>query len=186
MLLRKLDLFDAGKKAIEKLAVIVTYAMATNVFFLLLEIFTAAYSGIPESRHHLAILFTGIEGNAQFVPWMWMSGLLSVIALVILFIPGTRKNHALLAIACMSVFFGIWMEKGLVMVVSAFTHTPLGGTATYAPSMNELAVSLGIYSIGALILTVLYKIATTVRSREPDTLWQESTPPSLSEGAATQ
>ena len=44
MLIRKLTRFDAGREAIGKLALIVTYAMIANVFFILMEIFTAFYS----------------------------------------------------------------------------------------------------------------------------------------------
>ncbi|MCK4774855.1 MAG: polysulfide reductase NrfD, partial [Candidatus Krumholzibacteria bacterium] len=48
-LLKKTTKFDAGKEPIQKLALIVTYAMAVNVFFILMELFTAVYSDIP---HH--------------------------------------------------------------------------------------------------------------------------------------
>ena len=47
MLLRKLTGYDVGSKAISTLAVIVTYAMIVNVFFLLMELFTSFYSQIP-------------------------------------------------------------------------------------------------------------------------------------------
>jgi hypothetical protein len=34
-------------------------------------------------------------------------------------------------------------------------------------------IGLAIYAIGALILTVLYKVAVTVRKREPEAAWAE-------------
>ena len=34
-------------------------------------------------------------------------------------------------------------------------------------------IGLGIYAIGALILTVLYKVAVTIRHREPEAAWAE-------------
>jgi molybdopterin-containing oxidoreductase family membrane subunit len=51
LIVRRVTRFDPGKEAIQTLAKIVTYAMITNVFFLLLEFFTAFYSGIPGHMH---------------------------------------------------------------------------------------------------------------------------------------
>jgi molybdopterin-containing oxidoreductase family membrane subunit len=173
LLLRKLRLFDPGSEALKKLGVIITYAMSANVFFLLLEIFTAAYSGNPHHVDHLRFLYFGLDGNTTMVPWMWASSTLSVIALFILYVPSLRENQGWLAFACLAVFFGIWMEKGLGMVVAGFVPTPLGTVPRYTPTGVELGISLGIYAMGALILTGLYKVAVTVRLREPEAAWAE-------------
>ena len=37
----------------------------------------------------------------------------------------------------------------------------------------ELMIALAIYAVGALILTILYKVAVTVRKREPEAEWAE-------------
>ena len=55
--LRKLTGFDAGWEAIQKLAVIVAYALAINIFLILAEVFTAFYSGIPEHEEPFRYLF---------------------------------------------------------------------------------------------------------------------------------
>ena len=52
LFLRKTTKFDVGSNPIQKLAIIATYAMLLNIFFLLLELFTALYSGI---YHHAEI-----------------------------------------------------------------------------------------------------------------------------------
>ena len=49
------------------------------------------------------------------------------------------------------------------MVVTGFIPSPLGGLTEYWPTSPEILITLGVYGIGALILTVLYKIATSVR-----------------------
>ena len=54
--------FDPGKEQIRTLAGIVTYAMLINVFFFLLELFTAFYSQIPGHMHPIVFLFKGLEG----------------------------------------------------------------------------------------------------------------------------
>ncbi|MCB2213150.1 polysulfide reductase NrfD [bacterium] len=165
LLIRKMGTFDAGKKAIGQLSIIVTYAMAANVFFVLMEIFTAAYSDMPEHLNHFKFLYLGLDGNTTLVPWMWASSILAVISLILLFNPKTRKNFALLGWACVMVFFSIWIDKGMGMVVTGFTPSVLGDVVAYVPTLNELAISLAIYAGGALIVTLLYKVALDTRAR---------------------
>jgi Ni/Fe-hydrogenase subunit HybB-like protein len=59
LVMRKVTSFDAGREPVQKLAVIVTYAMLLNVFFILLELFTALYSQIPEHVEHFEFLYLG-------------------------------------------------------------------------------------------------------------------------------
>ncbi len=168
LLTRKLTGYDVGRQAIRMLGKIVAYAMSISVFLLLLEFFTAFYSGIPEHLHHFEFLYLGLDGNTTLVPWMWLAACLSIISLVLLLVPRFRAREGLLAFACVTVFGAIWIEKGLGMVITGFIPTSLGDVPYYLPSMGELFVSLGVYGIGALILTGLYKIAITVRQREPE------------------
>ncbi len=163
LLLRKLTKFDAGEEPIRKLAVIVTYAMSINVFFVLMELFTALYSDIPEHVSHFQYLFLGLSGHATLVPWMWTAEALAVLALVLLLNPRTRKRHGTLVVACLAVFASIWIEKGLAMVVTGFIPTPLGKVASYVPTAPELLIAAGVYAVGLLLITLLYKIALSVR-----------------------
>jgi Ni/Fe-hydrogenase subunit HybB-like protein len=165
LLLRRLTGFDPGEGATRKLGVLVAYAMAINVFFLLLEVFTALYSGIPEHVLHLEFLFLGLDGVRMLVPWVWAGEALAVLALAILLTPRLRAREGVLAIACAAVFASVWIEKGLGMVVTGFVPSPLGKVAGYAPTAPELLVTAGIYGAGLLILTVLFKIAVGVRQQ---------------------
>jgi len=162
-LLRKTTKFDAGKEAIQKLATIVTYALAVNVFFIGMELFTALYSDIPEHVLHFQYLFFGLEGHTKLVPWMWTSVTLAVVALLLLLNPNTRKNETTLGLACVALVVGIWIEKGLGMVVTGFVPNPLGVVTEYWPTFPELMISLGVYGIGVMVITLLYKIALSVR-----------------------
>jgi len=163
LILRRLSNFDAGKEAVQKLAVIVTYAMLVNVFFVLMEFFTALYSDIPEHVEHFRYLYLGLEGHAELVPWMWASSALALLAVLLLVSRRLREQPAWLALACITVIVSIWIEKGLVMVVTGFVPSPLGKVTTYVPTVPELLISLAVYGCGALILTLLYKIALSVR-----------------------
>ena len=165
LVLRKLTRFDAGREPIQKLAIIVTYAMLINVFFVLMELFTALYSNIPEDVEHFKFLFVGLEGNATLVPWMWVSAVLSVAALVLLVNPRTRHNERTLAAACVAVFVGLWIEKGLGLIIAGFEPSPLGKVTVYTPTLPEIAISLGIYAFGLLLITLFFKIALSVRGQ---------------------
>jgi molybdopterin-containing oxidoreductase family membrane subunit len=162
-LIRKFTKFDPGREPIQKLALIVTYAMLANIFFILMEIFTAVYSGIPEHISHFQFLFLGLDGNYNLVPWMWTSVLLAITAAVMLLIPNVRKNEKTLLVICIFVFISIWIDKGMGMVVAGFTPSPLGEVIKYWPTIPEVAISIGVYAIGLLLVTGFYKIALSVR-----------------------
>lgn len=162
-ILRKYTKFDAGKEPIQKLAVIVTYAMTINVFFVAMEFFTALYSNIPEATVHFEYLFLGLEGHHAMVPWMWASQILAVISLVLLYVPKYRKNEKTLIVACITVFTSLWIDKGLGLVIAGFIPNPLGAVREYFPTFPELMISLAIYAMGAFVVTILYKIALSVR-----------------------
>ena len=162
-IIRKLTKFDPGDEPIRKLAIIITYAMCANVFFILMEFFTTFYSSIPEHITHFQYLFFGLDGHTTLVPWMWTSAILAVVSLVFLLNPKTRNNNKILLVVCVAIFISIWIDKGLGMVVTGFIPTPLGDIVDYVPSIPETLISLSIWAIGFFLITVFYKIALSVR-----------------------
>ncbi len=163
LLVRRFTRFDPGRGALQKLATIVTYAMIVNVLFLGFELFTALYSRVPGHVHSFEYLFLGLEGHGRLVPLMWTFVALAVVALVLLLNPRTRAGETTLAAACLAVFLSIWIEKGLGFVVAGFIPNAFGHVSEYWPTLPEALISLGVWSIGFLILTVFYKIAVTVK-----------------------
>ena len=163
MLVSKIAKSPLPREAVQKLAIIVTYATVISVFFVLMEFFTAFYSQIPEHTESLTYMFAGLDGHARLAPWMWASILLAAAALVLLLVPRFRRNEKLLALACGMVFVSLWVDKGIALIVAGFVPSPLGVVADYAPSVPEMLISLGVWAVGALILTVLYKIALSIR-----------------------
>src|SRR4030042_445650 len=83
----------------QHLAKIVTYALATSIFFVLVELFTVFYSQIPGHMHHLTYLFVGLDGHTTIARWMGVSAFTAVASLVLLIIPRMRSNESLLAVA---------------------------------------------------------------------------------------
>jgi molybdopterin-containing oxidoreductase family membrane subunit len=170
IILRKFTKFDAGKEQIQSLAKIVAYAITINVFFFFCEVFVVAYSQIPEHMDHLKYLFFGLHGHGTLVPWMWTSLMLMFGAIILLVIPATRRNESILILACIMVFIGTWIDKGLGMISGGFVPSPLHHVNEYVPTGPELTISLGIWAAGFLILTILYKIAVSVKEEAAATV----------------
>jgi Ni/Fe-hydrogenase subunit HybB-like protein len=163
LLLRRLTSFDAGDEVIRRLGIIVAYAMTVNVFFLLLELFTALYSHLPDQGEAFRYLFVGLEGKHPLAPYMWLSVGMAAAALVALLVPHFRKNQRVLALASVFVFVSLWLEKGMGLIVAGFVPSPLGAVTTYAPTAPEWGIVLGVWAIGALLLTMFYKITISMR-----------------------
>jgi molybdopterin-containing oxidoreductase family membrane subunit len=163
LIIRKTTHFDPGKEQIQTLAKIIAYAICLNVFFFLCEIFTVFYSQIPEHMDHFKYLFTGLHGHDTYVPWMWVSLALMVLSIILLVNPITRKNEGVLVVACVTVFAGTWIDKGLGMISGGFVPNPLHHINEYIPTIPEIMISLGVWATGFLVLTALFKIAVTVK-----------------------
>ncbi len=163
LIVRKVSRFDPGKEQIRTLGGIIAYAMIMNVFFFLLEIFTAFYSGIPGHTHTFVYLFKGLDGYGKLVPWMWTSVGFGVLALVLLVVPATRRKEDTLALACASVIISTWIDKGMGLVVGGFIPNPFERVFEYWPTTPEILITIGVWATGFFILTVLFKIAVSVK-----------------------
>jgi [DsrC]-trisulfide reductase subunit P len=168
MFVRKVSKLDAGTEAIQSLAKTVAYAMTANVFFFLLEVFTATYSGIPGHLAPLKYLFMGIDGHNLLVPWMWTAAVLAFVGIGLLVVPQTRKNEAILPVALVAVFISAWIDKGMGLVIGGFIPNPFERITEYSPTLPELSITVGVYAIGFLVLTVLYKVAIAVKETAGD------------------
>jgi len=164
LIVRKVTRFDPGKEQIRTLAGIVTYAMLINVFFFLLELFTAFYSQIPGHMHPIVFLFKGMEGVGNLAPWMWAATVFAVISLVLLVVPATRRNEGTLAVACAVLIAATWIDKGLGLIVAGFTPNPFDTVTEYWPTTPEVLITIGVLATGFFVLTILYKVATTVKT----------------------
>jgi molybdopterin-containing oxidoreductase family membrane subunit len=165
MIVRKVSKFDAGKDVIQAVSRIVAYAMFANVFLLGLEFFTAFYSGIPGHQHPFVYLYKGLDGHSELVTLMWTSSIFAAISLVMLWVPKIRKNEGLLALACIMLFASLWIDKGFGLIIGGFVPNPFEEVNPYWPTYPETMITIGVWAIGFLVLTFLYKIAITVREQ---------------------
>ncbi len=167
LFLRRYTKFDAGWTAIQALSKIITYAMTISVFFVLCELFTAYYSTIPDHMSHFTYLFAGLHGHSALTPWTWICTVMALTGLVLLLNPKTRGNPTTLGIACVFVFLSLWIEKGITLVLTGFIPNPLEMITEYRPTLPELGITLGVWGLGFLILSILYRVAIAVKTETP-------------------
>jgi Ni/Fe-hydrogenase subunit HybB-like protein len=164
LIIRKVSTFDPGKEQIRTLGGIVTYAFVLNIFFLLLEVFTAFYSQIPGHMHSFEYLFSGFEGHtSKLAPWMWASVVFAVVALILLIVPATRRREGILAAGCAAVIASTWIDKGFGLVIGGFIPNPFEKVFEYWPTTPEIMISVGVWATGFFILSILYKIVVSVK-----------------------
>ncbi|MFZ0448893.1 MAG: NrfD/PsrC family molybdoenzyme membrane anchor subunit [Desulfatiglandaceae bacterium] len=163
LIVRKVTKFDPGIKQMRTLGGIIAYAFVLNIFFFLLEVFTAFYSQIPGDMHSLVYLFAGLDGYGKLVPWMWTFAVVSVVAIVLLVVPATRRKEDTLMVACIAVIIATWIDKGLGLIIGGFVPDPFGKVFEYWPTTPEILITLGVYATGFFILTVFFKMVVSIK-----------------------
>jgi len=163
LLVRDNTKFDPGREQIQSLAKIVTYATLINVFFFFCELFTVFYSNIPEHMDHFKYLFVGMDGKGQLIPFMWFAIVGMIVAGIALTFPRVRKDESTLALTCGLVIITTYIDKGLGLMTGGFVPNTFHRVTEYWPTPAEATITLGVWAIGFLVLTILYKVATSVK-----------------------
>ncbi|MFH1748149.1 MAG: sulfate reduction electron transfer complex DsrMKJOP subunit DsrP [Planctomycetota bacterium] len=143
---------------------IMQVAMLINVFLLGCELFTEFYT---DSAHvaSASYLYLGLEGRHGLVPWIWTAVAFDLITMTLLVLPASRALRTLNT-ACVLAIVGIWIEKGMGLIVPAFIPTPLGEIVEYMPTLREVLVCLGIWAFGLLLYTIFVRISVPVLAGE--------------------
>ncbi len=160
-ILRKTTKLHIEDKAIWKLAELMAYTMFFNLFLTGAEIFKEVYSN-TEHRIFTDYLYFGIGEHNTIVPFGWTAIIFDVIAFVLFLIPYTRKNFITLNIGALLIYFGVYIEKGIGLIIPGFTPDTLGEIYEYFPSLSEIFITIGIFSTGFLIYTLMLKIAVPI------------------------
>lgn len=159
----KLNIHD---HAINLLSQIVTWCLGIALFLSMSEIVTEVYPG-TEHGYSLMYLMFGSEGLTALVMWYWASVILMVSGFIILLNPRMRKDTKFyLPLACVLTFAGIWIDKGMGLVLPGFIPSPIGEYAEYMPSYIEIINTLGNWAAGLFLFTLLAKGAVGVLTGE--------------------
>ncbi|MDH3392582.1 MAG: polysulfide reductase NrfD [Desulfobulbaceae bacterium] len=166
MILKRTTKFDIGREAQDKLVTIIGYAAIINFFFVGCELFVAYYSNLPGHMHTLDYLFFGLEHDGHMynnlVPFMRFSMAAGLVGIPLLFVSRAQKSDGMLVGACALLFISLWIDKGLGLVLGGFVPNPLNYVTEYIPSIGEIAITVGVWSAGFFVMSLLYKIAITV------------------------
>jgi molybdopterin-containing oxidoreductase family membrane subunit len=160
-IVRKVSDMEISNTAIFKIAELIAYAMGINLFLFMAEFFKEFYSGSV----HLApmeYLYFGLHGHSNLVAWMWMAFIFNLTAFFLLLRPKTRENLLTLTVACVMIITGVYIEKGMGLIIPGFIPGTLGEIYEYGPSVVEKSVALGIWAFGALFFTLFLKFALPV------------------------
>jgi molybdopterin-containing oxidoreductase family membrane subunit len=162
--LRRLAGLAIGPAPVRTLTQVLRVTILIDLFMVASEVFTEFYAG----GSHVAsaqYLYFGLHGKAALVPWIWSAIALNVTAAVLLLQPRVDRRHGLLVAACVFAFAGIWIEKGMGLIVPAFIPSTLHELVEYVPSVNEWKITVGIWAGGLALYSVLLKIAIPVLKR---------------------
>ena len=156
--------FKIDEAVYTKIRRIVVVAAIINLIMLFSEIFKEFY--LPTHHSQPAIyLYFGLDGNTELVPWIWTGIAMNVLGTLLLaFKPGGNRPIVLVP-ACILLFLGIWIEKGIGTIIPGLVPSPLGEIVNYAPSWVEVCVTLGVLALGVFVVSVLLKPALIIEQQ---------------------
>ncbi|MGZ3419804.1 MAG: sulfate reduction electron transfer complex DsrMKJOP subunit DsrP [Polyangiales bacterium] len=162
---RRLTTFRVGEGPIRTLTSVMRITVLLNLFMLGSELFTAFYTGGVHATS-ARYLFLGLHGRHALVPWIWSAIALNTGSAVLLHLPASRKQLWLLDLACVCAFAGVWIEKGMGLIVAGFIPSTLHEIVEYVPTLSEWKITAGIWAFGLMVLTIALKVALPVLTGE--------------------
>lgn len=162
--IRRVANFTIDDDAFHILRRIVTVSLLINLFFLGCEAYTEFYS---DSLHAASAryVFFGLEHDGQhyreLVPWIRTAIALQALAALGLITPAGRRFF-FLNVACAFAVVGVWIEKGMGLIVPGFVPTPLGNIVEYRPALSETLISMGVLAFGILMYSWMLHVAIPI------------------------
>ncbi|HET8577190.1 MAG TPA: NrfD/PsrC family molybdoenzyme membrane anchor subunit [Methylomirabilota bacterium] len=164
-LIRRCSKVEIDNKALFKIAELVAYAMGINVLLLAAEMFKELYSGSVHMAP-LEYLYFGLGAHGRLVPWIWMATAFNLIGFVIFLVPRLRERLLLLNVGAMLIVLGVYVEKGLGLIIPGFVPDRLGEIYEYWPTATEGIITAGIWATGALLFTLMVKFTIPIYTGE--------------------
>jgi Ni/Fe-hydrogenase subunit HybB-like protein len=156
--------YKIEKTTFNKLRLIIVISAVINLIMLFSEVFKEFY--FPTHHSLSAVyLFFGLNGYNALVPWIWTAIGMNLLGTLTLAINPGRNNPKVMLPACVLLFIGIWIEKGMGLIVPGLVPSPMGEVVNYAPSWVEICITLGILALGIFVVTMLVKPALIIQQR---------------------
>jgi len=161
--MRRRTLFHVPPGPIRTLVNVMRITVLVNLFMMGAEVFTEFYTG---GSHTAAAqyLFFGLHGSYALVPWTWAAIAFNLTSAVILLTPSLSRRFWVLNLACVLAFAGVWIEKGMGLIVPGFIPSTLHEVVEYVPSLTEWRVTAGVWAFGLMIYTIALKVALPILS----------------------
>ena len=160
-LMRKFTRFEIKDEAIWKIAELMAYAMFLNLFLHGAEAFKEYYSN-TEHLLYTRYWYQGLGEHRTLVPYAWSAVALNVIAFVLFIVPAARRNWVTLNLGCLATYAGVYIEKGMGLIIPGLTPDVLGEIYEYYPTLTELRVAAGVFAVGFLAFTLMLKVAVPI------------------------
>lgn len=179
--LNKSGVFKVESKLISSLAGLLAVCIAVDAFFIGCECLTMAYPG-AKGAEALTVMASGI--TAPFF-WIEIIGGLLVPFLLMVFAKN-RANMKLVSVACVLVVLGVFCKRIWLLFTSFYEFNIAGAPGvisgssaargasgvdvfamlgTYAPTWVEIAVAVGVVSLGALAFIVMSRMLLAGRKQ---------------------
>lgn len=163
--IRYLSKYKVGDGAIKILVNIMRVTILINLVMLVSEVFTEFYTGSSHAAS-AKYLYFGLHGYNALVPWIWTSVALTIVAALLLLCPKVTQKPVMLITACLLAFVGIWIEKGMGLIIPGFIPNTLHEIVEYLPNGVEWRISAGVWAAGLMIYTLAIRIAMPIFSGE--------------------
>ncbi len=165
--------FKVPEGAVERLLSILRITVLMNLFMVASELFTDFYTG---GAHASAAryLYLGAHGHHELVPWIWTAIGFNVTAAAVILSPALHRRRWLLNVALVLTFAGVWIEKGMGLIIPGFVPSTLHELVPYLPSRTEWMITAGIWAFGFMVFTVALKIGLQAMTGELRTALESS------------
>jgi molybdopterin-containing oxidoreductase family membrane subunit len=160
-ILRRFTRFEIQREAIWKIAELMAYAMFLNLFLHGAEAFKEFYSD-TEHLLYTRYWYSGLDGHRTLVPYAWAALGLNTLAFLLFIVPAARRHWLTLNLGCLAIYAGVYIEKGMGLIIPGLTPDTLGEIYEYYPTMTELRVAAGIFAVGFLVFTLMLKVAVPI------------------------
>ena len=166
--LRKRDIFNVDQKLFSSLAGLLAVFIAVDFFFIFCEALTMAYPGAAGAKT-LAVMTSGATA-----PFFWIEMLLGLLVpfCILVFAKNCAKTGWVVG-ACVLVICGVFCKRIWLLLtsfvnfniagpVSTGTIAALSGdlwafSGSYAPTLPEAIIALGVVACGMVIFLTLIK-----------------------------